>query len=72
VAFKSTKEVTATAGKDVLSTSAGPYGKAHPDVAVRYCSMGGLYRTAGDTPTAFEYFAKALEVEFSSGTSHER
>ena len=48
------------------------HGDAHPDVAARYCSIGGLYKATGDNEMAREYFAKALEVEESSGSDGRR
>ena len=48
------------------------HGDAHPDVAARYCSIGGLYKATGDNEMAREYFAKALEVEESTGTDGRR
>jgi tetratricopeptide (TPR) repeat protein len=35
----------------------------HPRVAMRYCSVGALYRATGDVDAALEYFAKAVQVE---------
>ena len=38
----------------------------HPHVAMRYCSIGALYRASGDDDSALEYFAKAARVEEGS------
>ena len=45
---------------------------SHPHIAMRYCSIGALYRADGDDDSALEYFAKAARVEEASEGSVRR
>ena len=45
---------------------------SHPHIAMRYCSIGALYRADGDDDSALEYFAKAARVEEASEGSGRR
>ena len=45
---------------------------SHPHIAMRYCSIGALYRADGDDDSALEYFAKAARGEEASEGSVRR
>ena len=44
----------------------------HPHVAMRYCSIGALYRASGDDDAALEYFAKGECCAFPNPTQRLR